>query len=63
VAPFLNSKLWTLNLTLAELAHGQLQAWAGFAAVVEDGLSDSTVHDLCCPHPCGEYGKGKEEEG
>jgi len=40
----------------------QLKAQVGLAAAIADGLTNDTVRNLCCPHPCGEYEKGKEKE-
>jgi len=40
----------------------QLKAQVGLAAATADGLTNDTVRDLCCPHPCGEHEKGKEKE-
>jgi len=41
--------------------HSQLQAQAGLAAAIVDGLSNDTVRDLHSPHPCIQH-KGKEKE-
>jgi len=58
---FIRAAKWTSNSTYTA-ARGQPQANSGLVVAIAHGLSNDTVRDLHCPHPCGEYEKGKEKE-